>query len=152
MKYTQAGLGRIFILRLEDGETVHAEIEKFSREHSISAATVVIVGGADKDSRLITGPAKGREYPTIPVEHILKDVHEAAGVGTIFPDEKGDPLLHLHMACGRESSTVTGCIRSGVKVWHVMEVILIELTGCSPMRVHDSKTGFKLLKIGSSPN
>ena len=152
MKYTQAGLGRIFILRLEDGETVHVEIEKFSREHSIRAATVVIVGGADKDSRLITGPAKGREYPTIPVEHILKDVHEAAGVGTIFPDEKGDPLLHLHMACGRESSTVTGCIRSGVKVWHVMEVILIELTGCSPMRVHDSKTGFKLLKIGSSPN
>ena len=152
MKYTQAGLGRIFIIRLEDGETVHAEIEKFSREHSISAASVMVVGGADKDSHLITGPAKGREYPTIPVEYILKNVHEAAGMGTVFPDENGEPILHLHMACGRKSSTVTGCIRSGVKVWHVMEVILIELTDCSPVRVHDSKTGFKLLKMGSSPN
>jgi len=150
MKYTQAGLGRIFIIRLEDGETVHTEIEKFSREHSIRAATVMIVGGADKDSRLITGPVRGREYPTIPVEHILKDVNEAAGVGTIFPDESGKPVLHLHMACGREASTVTGCIRSGVKVWHVMEVILIELTDCSPVRVHDSKTGFTLLDPGIS--
>ena len=150
MKYTQAGLGRIFIIRLEDGETVHTEIEKFSREHFIRAATVMIVGGADKDSRLITGPVRGREYPTIPVEHILKDVNEAAGVGTIFPDESGKPVLHLHMACGREASTVTGCIRSGVKVWHVMEVILIELTDCSPVRVHDSRTGFTLLDPGIS--
>ena len=150
MKYTQAGLGRIFIIRLEDGETVHTEIENFSREHSIRAATVMIVGGADKDSRLITGPVRGREYPTIPVAHILKDVNEAAGVGTIFPDESGKPVLHLHMACGREASTVTGCIRSGVKVWHVMEVILIELTDCSPVRVHDAKTGFTLLDPGIS--
>ncbi len=147
MKYTEAGLGRIFILRLEDGETVHEEIEKFSREHSIGVASVNIIGGADKDSRLITGPARGREYPISPMEHILKDVHESAGVGTIFPDENGEPILHLHMACGRESSTVTGCIRSGVKVWQVMEVILIELTGCSSVRAYDPETGVKLLKI-----
>lgn len=145
MKYAQAGLGRVFIMRLEDGETVHEEIEKFSREHSIHAAAVMIIGGADKDSRLITGPAKAREYPITPVEHLLKDVHEAAGVGTLFPDENGKPVLHLHMACGRGSSTVTGCIRSGVKVWHIMEVILIELMDCSAVRAHDSKTGFALL-------
>lgn len=150
MKYTQAGLGRVFIMRLEDDETVHEEIEKFSREHSIRAASVMIVGGADKNSQLITGPARGREYPIVPMEHILKDVHEAAGVGTLFPDENGEPVLHLHMACGRESTTVTGCIRSGVKVWHIMEVILIELTDCSPVRVHDSKTGFTLLDPGIS--
>ncbi len=150
MKYTQAGLGRVFIMRLEDDETVHEEIEKFSREHSIRAASVMIVGGADKNSRLITGPARGREYPIVPMEHILKDVHDVAGVGTVFPDENGEPVLHLHMACGRESTTVTGCIRSGVKVWHIMEVILIELTDCSPVRVHDSKTGFTLLDPGIS--
>ncbi len=147
MKYTQAGLGRIFIIRLEDGETVHTEIENFSREHSIRAATVMIVGGADKDSRLITGPARGREYPISPMEHILKGVHESAGVGTIFPDENGEPIIHLHMACGRESSTVTGCIRSGVKVWQVMEVVIFELTDCAGIRANDAEKGFKLLKI-----
>jgi predicted DNA-binding protein with PD1-like motif len=150
MQYTEAGLGRVFILRFEDGETVHEEIEKFSREHSIKAASVHIIGGADKDSRLITGPDRGRQTPIVPIEHILKEVHECAGVGTIFPDESGEPVLHLHMACGREASTVTGCIRSGVKVWHIMEVILIELTDCSPVRAHDSKTGFTLLNPGIS--
>ena len=147
MKYTQARLGRVFIMRLEDGETIHEEIEKFSREHSIRAASVMIVGGADKDSRLITGPARAREYPIVPMEHILKDVHEAAGVGTLFPDESGEPVLHLHMACGRESSTVTGCIRSGVKVWHIMEVILFELLESKGKRVFDPETGFTLLKL-----
>jgi len=148
MKYTQAGLGRIFIMRLENGETVHEEIEKFSREHSIKAASVSIIGGADKESRLITGPARGREYPIVPMEHILKDVHECAGVGTLFPDENGEPVLHLHMACGRESSTVTGCIRSGVKVWHIMEIVIFELTDCTAIRANDAEKGFNLLKIG----
>ena len=69
MKYTQAGLGRVFILRLEDGETVHEEIEKFSQEHSIRAASVTIVGGADKNSRLITGPARGRETGGNKISH-----------------------------------------------------------------------------------
>ena len=147
MKYTQAGLGRIFVIRLEDGETVHEEIEKFSREHAIRAASVMIIGGADKGSRLVTGPVLGREYPTVPIEHILKGVHEAAGVGTLFSDENGEPVLHLHMACGREASTVTGCIRSGVKVWQVMEVILMELLDCSPLRSRDPKTGLKLLQV-----
>ncbi len=147
MKYTEAGPGRIFILRLEDGETVHEEIEKFSREHSIRAASVQIIGGADKDSRLITGPDRGRQTPIVPIEHILEEVHECAGVGTIFPDESGEPVLHLHMACGRESSTITGCTRSGVKVWHMMEVVIFELTDCTAVRAHDVETGFKLLKI-----
>jgi predicted DNA-binding protein with PD1-like motif len=147
MQYTEAGLGRVFILRFEDGETVHEEIEKFSREHSIKAASVHIIGGADKDSRLITGPDRGRQTPIVPIEHILKGVHECAGVGTIFPDESGEPVLHLHMACGRESSTITGCARSGVKVWHIMEAIIFELTDCTAVRANDVETGFKLLKI-----
>jgi predicted DNA-binding protein with PD1-like motif len=49
------------------------------------------------------------------------------------------------MACGRKSSTVTGCIRTGVKVWHVMEVILFELIDTTGRRLVDLETGFKLL-------
>ncbi|MBA3036272.1 MAG: DUF296 domain-containing protein, partial [Desulfobacterium sp.] len=30
MKYSEAKQGRIFVVRLEDGETVHEEIEKFA--------------------------------------------------------------------------------------------------------------------------
>jgi predicted DNA-binding protein with PD1-like motif len=80
------------------------------------------------------------------MEHVLDEVHEIAGVGTLFPDDEGNPVLHMHMACGRKSSTITGCIREGVRVWHVMEVILFELADTTGIRTHDPETGFKLLQ------
>jgi predicted DNA-binding protein with PD1-like motif len=145
MKYSEAKPGRIFVIRLEDGEIVHEVIEAFALEHSIRAASLVVVGGADKGSKLIIGPEKGRSFPIVPMELILDDVYEVTGTGTIFPDDEGNPILHLHMACGRNSSTVTGCIRQGVKVWHVLEVILFELTDTQARRLPDTATGFKLL-------
>lgn len=146
MRYSQAKQGRTFIIRLEDGDIVHKEIEKFAREKSIKAAALIILGGADKGSKLIVGPEHGRREPIIPMEHILDNVHEIAGTGTIFPDEKGKPILHMHMACGRKTSSVTGCVRKGVKVWHVMEVILFELIDTTAVRAFEPTTGFELLK------
>jgi len=51
----------------------------------------------------------------------------------------------MHMACGRHSDTVTGCIRTGVKGWQVMEVILFELMDATGRRIMDPQTGVKLL-------
>jgi predicted DNA-binding protein with PD1-like motif len=146
MRYSQAKQGRIFILRLEDGDVVHEVLEKFAREHSVKAAALIIIGGADKGSKLVVGPQEGRSTPVVPMELVLENVHEVAGTGTIFPDEAGDPVLHMHMACGRESATVTGCVRRGVNVWYVMEVVLIELVDTGAVRVLDNETGFKLLR------
>ena len=146
MKYSQAKPGRIFVIRLEDGDIVHDEIEKFAREQSIGAAFLIIIGGADKDSRLIVGPERGRESPVVPMEYLLDNVHEATGTGTLFPDDKNNPVLHMHMACGRQSSTVTGCVRKGVKVWHIMEVILFELFDTAAARILEPETGFELLR------
>ena len=146
MKYSEAEKGRTFVIRLEDGDIIHEEIERFAREHSIKAAMLIIIGGADEGSKLIVGPEIGRANPVIPMEHILENVYEAAGTGTIFPDEEGNPILHMHIACGRERSTITGCVRSGVKVWHIMEVILIELINTTAKRVFSPSTGFKLLE------
>lgn len=146
MKYSQAKPGRIFVIRLEDGDIVHDEIEKFAREQSIGAAFLIIIGGADKDSRLIVGPERGRESPVVPMEYLLDNVHEVTGTGTLFPDDKNNPVLHMHMACGRQSSTVTGCVRKGVKVWHIMEVILFELFDTAAARILEPETGFELLR------
>jgi len=145
VKFSQAKQGRVFVIRLEDGDIVHEELERFAREQSIRAATVVAVGGADTGSRLVVGPEKGRETPIRPLEKVLGDVHEVSGVGTIFPDETGRPVLHMHMACGREDKTTTGCIRSGVKTWQVMEVVLLELVDTQGARLPDPATGFNLL-------
>ncbi len=146
MKYSQARQGRVFILRLEDGEIVHQVIERFAADQGIKAATLIILGGADDGSRLVVGPQEDRGLPLNPMLHALENVHEAPGTGTIFPDEQGQPLLHMHMACGRKDATVTGCIREGVNVWHVMEVILFELLDSSAKRVVEAPLELKFLQ------
>jgi len=147
MQFSEAKQGRVFLLRLEDGETVHEEIERFAREQSIMAAAMIILGGADEGSRLVVGPERGRSQPINPMEHILDNVHEIAGTGTLFPDEEGNPMVHMHIACGRNAETVTGCIRNGVKVWQVMEVVLFEIIDTNGKRVLDPDLGFKLFKL-----
>jgi predicted DNA-binding protein with PD1-like motif len=126
---------------------VHQEIEQFARDQSIEAASLIIIGGADKGSKLIVGPESGDELPVSSLEYVLENVHEIAGTGTLFPDQNGNPVLHLHMACGRSASTRTGCIRRGVRVWHIMEVILFELLESKGRRMFDPEKGFTLLKL-----
>ncbi len=146
MRYSEAKRGRTFVVRLEDGDVVHESIERFAREKGIRAASVMLLGGADTESRLVVGPEQGRASPPNPMETRLGDVHEIAGVGTIFPDEEGRPVLHMHAACGRRRDTVTGCVRAGVVAWHVGEVIIDELVDTSGVRRKDAQTGFVLLE------
>ena len=145
MKYSQAKQGRMFIIRLEDGDVVHEVIENFAMQQSINAATLIVLGCADEGSTLVVGPREGRTLPIEPMTHILQNVHEVAGVGTIFPDDEGKPFLHMHMACGRRAETTTGCVRRGVRVWHVMEIILFEILDSTGVRLLEPASGFKLL-------
>jgi len=135
-------------LRLEDGEVLHEVVEEFARERGIMAATVLAVGGADKGSELVVGPEDGRAETIKPMRTALRDVAEAAGCGTIFADDEGNPVLHMHMACGRGEETVTGCVRAGVKTWLVLEVVITEITDVAAVRRTDPKSGFKLLAVG----
>ncbi len=146
MKFSQARQGRIFVLRLEDGEIVHEVIERFAEEQSIRAAAMIAVGALDSGSRVVVGPTEGRAVPVVPMELLLDNVREVAGTGTLFPDEEGRPQIHMHCAMGREDQTITGCIRRGVKVWHILEVVLFELLDTPAHRVSDPALGFKLLQ------
>ncbi len=145
MRYSTAQMGRIFVIRLEDGEVLHETIEQFAQEEGIRAAALVLVGGADEGSKLVVGPEEGRADPVNPLTRVLAGVHEITGTGTLFPDEEGKSVLHLHIAAGREEATMTGCVRSGVKIWHIGEVILFELTDTPAIRKLDPRLGFKLL-------
>jgi predicted DNA-binding protein with PD1-like motif len=146
MQFREASLGRVFIIRLEHGDVLHESVEKLAKEQSVRAAALIVLGGADKGSTLVVGPADGQARPVLPMERMLDDVHEVCGTGTLFPGEKGDPVLHMHISAGRTASTVTGCVRRGVRVWQVMEVILIELLGAGARRVLDEALGFELMK------
>ena len=146
MKYSTAQPGRIFVLRLEDGDVLHETLEAFARAQSIRAAALIALGGADEGSKLVVGPEDSRARPVTAMEHVLPAVHEIAGVGTIFPDADGQPVLHMHVAGGRTDKAVAGCVRRGVTVWQVTEVVLWELTGSTAHRVLDPAIGFALLQ------
>jgi predicted DNA-binding protein with PD1-like motif len=146
LKYSEAKQGRIFVIRLEDGEILHETLEKFAADQGIRAAFMIILGGADKKSRLVVGPEDGKARPVDPMTYMLSDVHEIVGTGTLFPDDEGKPMLHMHVAAGRQDSTITGCVRSGVKVWQVAEVVMVELVDSTARRELETALGFKLLK------
>lgn len=152
MKYSQARPGRVFVVRLEQGEIVHEVLERFAQEQGISCAAVLMVGAADCGSRLVVGPEAGDARPVVPMEHVLGAVHELAGVGTIFPDGEGRPTLHSHVAVGRQGEGAAGCIRRGVTVWQILEVVVMELQGCPAMRLADRSTGFELLSPEGRPD
>ncbi|KQM11586.1 DNA-binding protein, partial [Methanomassiliicoccales archaeon RumEn M1] len=96
--------------------------------------------------RLTAGPEDGGARPIVPLIHSLVGVHELTGVGTIFPDDEGRPSLHSHVAVGREGAAATGCIRAGVVVWTILEVVLLELEDCTARRAMDPSSGFELLE------
>jgi predicted DNA-binding protein with PD1-like motif len=68
-------------------------------------------------------------------------------VGTIFADEDGKPKLHMHTSFGRNENTVTGCVRMGVDVWQIGEVVVLELACKKARRVRNRETGFEFLEI-----
>ena len=147
MKYESARPGRMYIIRLDDGDVVHEAIEAMAKEEGLERAFVLLLGGADDGSTVVVGPEDGRSDPIVPMERLLAGVHEMAGVGTIFPNEAGEPVLHLHAAFGRGEAVTAGCIRRGVTTWIIGEVVVVELTDCKAGRRVDPATGFELLEL-----
>lgn len=146
MDYSQAALGRIFVLRLQDGEIVHETIESFAEKNNIQSALCLFLGGAEDKSKLVVGPKNGDTLSIEPMTAVLNGVHEGCGVGTIFSDPQGKPKLHMHGSFGRNGGATTGCMRAGVEVWLIGEVVIFELIGCSARREKDPKTGFEVLE------
>jgi uncharacterized protein len=148
LDYTEAKLGRVFILRLYQGERIHEVLEKFAEEKELSSALCFFLGGAEDKSKVVVGPKDGKVLPPEPMVTLLKGVHEGCGVGTIFTNEQGKPKLHMHASFGRNDNAVTGCVRLGVDVWQIGEVVILELAGGSVRRARDKETGFELLEVG----
>jgi len=147
MQYSEGSIGRIFALRLAEGERLPAAVEDFCRQKGVKAALVIYVGGAQDGSRLVVGPEAGRGDAIIPLVHTLRGIQEVLGVGTLFPNEAGDPVLHMHVAAGREGQATVGCSRAGVEVWLVGEVLILEILGTIGARQKDPATGFQLLRL-----
>ena len=146
MKATEGRIGRVFVLRLEDGDVVPECIERFAEEKGISVGHVILVGGIG-GGKVVVGPRRSDERPPEPVYLPVDGAHEVVGVGVLAPNEDGKPILHIHAALGRGEKTTSGCLRPGVKTWLVGEAILYEIVGADVGRVLDKESNFELLKV-----
>jgi uncharacterized protein len=146
MQFTEAKLKRVFVLRLHDGDHLPDVLEQFASENKISSALCFFIGGAKDNSHVVVGPINGNEMPPEPMVTLLKGVHETCGIGTIFTDDSGNPKLHMHASFGRREKTITGCVRLGVDVWRIGEVVMLELSNAKARRSKDKETGFEFLE------
>jgi len=149
MKFTEAKLGRIFILRLHDKDHLPDVLENFAQKQHIASALCFLIGGAKEKSRVVVGPKESDTLPPEPVITLLGGTSEIVGVGTIFVNEEGEPKLHMHASFGRGEKTITGCVRMGVDIWHIGEVVLLELANAEASRALNKKTGFEFLEVQS---
>jgi predicted DNA-binding protein with PD1-like motif len=148
MKVSEGKPGRVFILRLEDGDILPDSIERFAAEKGVSAGYVVVVGGVG-EGEVVVGPRNSSQMPPEPILLPIDGAHELAGVGIIAPDKDGRPVLHIHAALGRAGKTTAGCLRPGVKTWLVGEAVLYEVLDADVVRKKDTRSGFDLLEIGT---
>jgi len=146
MRACEGKIGRVFMIRLEDGDMLPDCIERFAEEKGVSAGHVVLVGGIG-GGEVIVGPRRSAERPPQPMLLPVDGAHEVVGAGIIAPGEDGKPRLHIHAALGRSGQTMSGCLRFGVTTWLVGEVVLYEIVGAKVMRVRDEDSGFALLEI-----
>lgn len=147
MKACQGKMGRVFVIRLEDGDVVPGCIERFAEENGVSVGHAVLVGGIG-GGEVVVGPRCSQEMPPQPMLLPVDGAHEVVGVGVLAPDEDGKPVLHIHAALGRSGQTMSGCLRPGVETWLVGEVVLYEILGVKAVRVRDAESGFSLLEPG----
>jgi predicted DNA-binding protein with PD1-like motif len=148
MKACEGRTGRVFVIRLEDGDVVPECVERFAKEKGVLVGQAILVGGAGGGD-IVVGPRSSKEMPPEPMILPIDGAHEVVGVGVLAPGEDGKPALHVHAALGRAGQTMTGCLRQGVTTWLVGEVILYEILGVNLKRTQDRGSGFALLEPGT---
>jgi predicted DNA-binding protein with PD1-like motif len=148
MKACDGRIGRVFVIRLGDGDVVPECIERFAEEEGVLVGQAILVGGVGAGD-IVVGPRSSNEMPPEPMLLPIDGAHEVVGVGVLAPGEDGKPILHIHASLGRAGRTMSGCLRQGVTTWLVGEVILYEILGAKLTRIRDKQSGFELLEPGT---
>ena len=145
MQYTEGQLGRVFVVRIDDGEDMLVSLHQFILDKSIQSGSITFLG-ALMNGRMVTGP----EEPVIPpVPHFVmfEGGWEVFGIGTIYPGE-GGPHIHYHASVGRSGHALTGCLREKATTYLIIEAVIMEFTGLKARREFDQKTQLHLPVLG----
>jgi uncharacterized protein len=141
MQYSEGRIGRIFMIRIDDGEDLLEELRRFAERMNVKTGTIQFLG-ALKQGRMVTGPEEP-VIPPVPHWEMYNDGWEVIGFATLYPGENG-PSIHVHASLGKGGSTKTGCLRKQAEAYLVVEAVLTEYVGISARRMIDEKTGLHL--------
>lgn len=144
MQYSEGRLGRVFVIRLEDGEDLIGSIQRFVAKKGVATGMIHFLG-ALREGRLITGP---QDQPTIPpgppfVED-LEGAWETFGMATVYPGDGGEPMIHIHASAGHDDRALTGCLRERATTYLVVEAVVFEFLGLEARRSLDERSGLRL--------
>jgi hypothetical protein len=146
MQYSEGQVGRVFVVRIDDGEDFLVSMRRFIADKGIESGSVLFLG-ALMNGRMVTGP----EEPVIPpTPHFVmfEGGWEVFGVGTIYPGE-GGPHIHYHASVGRAGHALTGCLREKATTYLIIEAVIIEFTGLFGRREFDERTQMNLPVLGT---
>ncbi|MEM2908119.1 MAG: DUF296 domain-containing protein [Candidatus Hadarchaeales archaeon] len=119
-------VGDFLVIRLDEGERIVERVEEVCSREGITSGIIHSVAGALKECTLIFRRGCQQEFR----EHL-----EVVGNGNVS-EVNGRPKVHLHIAGGNDSRTVSGHLIEGV-VTVFCEVILQALQGFEMKRAID---------------
>ena len=137
-------MGRVFILKYEDGDSLLDGIIKVAREEKVSTGFFFLLGGM-RAASMVCGP-KEPVLPPEPVWQSFTDGREIAGIGSVFLKD-GEPAIHLHGTVGKGDGALTGCVRKDDEVFLVVEAMLVEVTGVRAEKKISERTGIAMLEF-----
>ena len=142
MQATEGKIGRIFILRLEDGDTIPDCIENFALNNDIRNGYVNFTAGFKSGSI--------QTHPDQP-EAAIQEPHAGAAQGLISRNTEDRPVLQIHSICSRDDHTISGYLHTGADINITGEVIIYEILDAACSRVTDEATGLQLLQVRERP-
>jgi len=142
MQYRTGQVGRVFVIKFEDGDDLIEGITEVASKEAVKAGFVYLLGGM-RSAGMVCGP-KEPVLPPEPSWEGFTDGREILGIGSIFLKD-GAPSIHLHGAVGKFGATLTGCVRKDAKVFLVVEALILEVTGINASKSVNEKTGIAML-------
>jgi len=145
MDYRQGNINRVFAVRFDEGDDFLGELTGLIKKENIKSGWFHVIGGM-READVVSGPKE----PVMPPEPVWKKVdgaHEVLGSGSIFWADD-EPKIHLHAALGHHGDTLTACVRKGTKVYLILEVYIIEISGLDASRPWYDEGGFNRLTFG----
>ncbi len=135
------GEGYRWMVRLDDGEDVFAQITEFARRHSVRAGAIVSGIGMFKTATV--GYWDGKEYRP----HSIDTPHELVALHGSIAEADGAPSIHLHVALAGPEHRIVGGHLMRATVGVLNEIYLETFPGQRFGRPLDESFGLRRLDL-----